>query len=552
MNLVFYQKVLLPLLFVAMGFSQCHVGSANAVQQNMAATPEGDTITDQTTLKTVASLAGTPLKNMFGVNGYEWNFLENPAAPNQRNVIYEDNMALIKSFSAVRHYMNWNKLENTEGNYTYNPTNNGSWNYDLIYTRCKQDSILVLADLKNLPVWMMNTHPANERDDENVPTPYGADRSLPASYVVQAHTAFQFAARYGYNTKVNPKLVKVDSRPRWTNDPHNVVKIGMGLIKYIECGNENDRWWKGDKATQTPEQYAANMSAFYDGHKGALGADAGVKTADPTMQVVMGGLATADVKYVQRMIDWCKANRGYKADGTINLCFDIINYHLYSNDGSIATHKRATTGVAPELSEAAGIADAFVKLANSLPNHPPVWVTEVGYDINPGSYQHAPVIGNKSVLITQADWTLRTSLLYIRHGVKRLFFYQLFDATPGNPEQYSTSGLAEHTKRRPAADYILQAKKLMGDYFYKGTINQNPLIDKFQSGTKDFIYVLTIPDQIGRSGTYTLNIGKVKDAAIYTPVAGAAEMKKTATGTATGKFTIRVSETPTFLHVAMP
>jgi len=60
-------------------------------------------------------------------------------------------MAVIKSFRSVRHYLNWNKLENTKGNYTYNPTNNGSWDYDLIYTRCKQEGILVIADLKNCP-----------------------------------------------------------------------------------------------------------------------------------------------------------------------------------------------------------------------------------------------------------------------------------------------------------------------------------------------------------------------------------------------------------------
>lgn len=35
---------------------------------------------------------------MFGINGYEWNFLENPGIPNDRKHIYEDKMALIKNF----------------------------------------------------------------------------------------------------------------------------------------------------------------------------------------------------------------------------------------------------------------------------------------------------------------------------------------------------------------------------------------------------------------------------------------------------------------------
>jgi hypothetical protein len=545
MNLSFQNKVLIPILILMMGFSHCGTRPAK-VAPTVAAIPEGSTITLHDSL---AEVEGVPLRNMFGINGYEWNFLENPAAPNERGHIYEDNMALIKCFSGLRHYMNWNKLENTQGDYTFNPTNNGGWDYDLIYTRCKQDRILVLADMKNLPIWMMDTYPTDQRDDENVPVFYGADLSKPASYVVQARTAFQFAARYGYNKAIDPKLVKVDTRLRWANDRPNEVKIGMGLIKYIECGNENDRWWKGDKATQTPEQYAANLSAFYDGHKGTLGNNAGVKTADPTMQVLMTGLATADVNYVKRMVAWCKTNRGYKPDGSINLCFDIINYHLYANDGSVFTHTKATTGIAPELSDAGRVADSFVKYADGLPGKPEVWVTETGYDINPGSYQRAPAIGNKTALQTQADWILRSSLLYARHGVKRLFFYQLFDAFPGKEEQYATSGLVQSPKRRPAADYILQVSKLMGNYRYIGTIGQNPIIDKYKSGTNDVIYALTIPDQIDRRAIYVLNLGEaVKTAVLYTPKAGADAMTKTTLTLKKGKATVSISETPVFLQ----
>ncbi len=543
MKILVFAKTIIPLFVVVIVLSRCGERSAKQVTPQVAVIPDGDTINIDAGSKIHPALYPVPLKNMFGVNSYEWNFEEDPAAMNERQ-IYEPNMALIKSFSAIRHYMNWKKLENTEGNYTYNPTNDGSWNYDLMYTRCKQDSILVLACLKNLPVWMMDTYPADERDDENVPAPYGSDLSKPASYVTQARTAFQFAARYGYNKAVNPSLVKVDTHFGKPNE----VKIGMGLIKYIECGNENDRWWKGDKATQTPEQYAADLSAFYDGHKGTLGNNAGVKTADPNMQVVMTGLATADVEYVKRMVEWCKINRGLKPDGRIDLCFDIINYHLYANDGSVFTHKKATTGIAPELSESGSVADGFVKYANSLPNKPEIWVTEVGYDINPGSYQRAPAIGNKTVLETQADWILRSSLLYIRHGVKRLFFYQLFDAFPNKAEQYATSGLAENGKRRPAADYILQATKLMGNYNYVGTISQDPLIDKYQSGSK-IIYALTIPDQTGRTGSYTLDLGKTVSPILYKPKTSADAMTQTPLKVVKGKVTLQLTETPSFLQV---
>ena len=488
----------------------------------------------------------TPLKNMFGINSYEWNFLQDPANINLKSTIYEANMSVIKSFSAVRHYMNWNKLENSRGDYTFNPTNNGGWDYDLIYTRCKQEGILVLADMKNCPTWLVSTYPPNMLDNENVPIPYGQDKSDPASYIDQGRAAFQFAARYGYNTTVAPELVKVNPIPRWTNDPPNVVKIGLGLIKYIECGNEWDKWWKGPATKQTPEEYAANLSAFYDGDKGRLGNNVGVKTADPGMQVVIGGLATCNVDFVKRIIEWCKTNRGYTADGSINLCFDVINYHFYNNDGNILTHKGAKTGIAPELSMAGSVAGSFVKLAYSLQKPPEVWVTESGYDINQHSYQKAIPIGNKTVLETQADWILRTSLLYIRAGIKRVFYYQLLDDTPNANVQYATSGLAEDGKRRPAADYILQTNKLMGSYTYRSTVNTNPLVDKYISGSKK-MYVLTIPDQKNRTATYILDLGTAK-ANIYTLKIGSDKAAVATVNTVAGKLSVNVTETPVFVE----
>ncbi len=492
----------------------------------------------------------TPLKNMFGINGYEWNFLENPGSPSDRRHIYEDNMPLIKNFSALRHYLNWDRIESIKGDYTFNPVFNGGYNFDIIYQRCKQEGILVLADLKNCPLWMANTYPAGMRDNENAPAPFGKKLSDPASYIDQAHAAFQFAARYGYNKNIERALIKVDTNKRYHDDIPNQPLAGMGLIKYMECGNERDRWWGADETHQTPDEYAANLSAFYDGDMGKLGPGAGVKTADPSMQVVMGGLASADVNYLQGIINWCKKNRGYRKDGSINLCFDVINYHLYSNDGDVRIHKRATTGIAPELSNAGSIAKAFVKLANSLPQHPEVWLTETGYDINQESYQRAESIGKKTILASQADWTLRSSLLYIRYGVKRVFFYQLFDDTPGGTIQFATSGLAEGLKRRPAADYILQTTKLMGDYNYIKTINKDPLVDQYQLGTKT-IYVLTIPDETGRTGTYTLDLGKATKANIYNLKIGADTMDKKQMNIVNGKLKVTVTETPVFVEASM-
>ena len=212
--------------------------------------------------------------------------------------------------------------------------------------------------------------------------------------------------------------------------------------------------------------------------------------------------------------------------------------------------KRATTGIAPELSNDGSIANSFVNLANTLPQHPEVWLTETGYDINPGSYQKAEAIGAKTVLEAQADWILRTSLLYIRYGIKRVFFYQLFDDHAEGSTQYATSGLAEGIKRRPAADYILQASKLMGNYNYVKTINKDPLVDQYRLGDKT-MYVLMVPDETGRTAKYTLDLGKATKANIYNLKVGADTMDSKKVSTSNGQLSIDVKETPVFVDGVM-
>lgn len=485
-------------------------------------------------------------KNMLGINAFEWDFLESPDRKHPKNKIYEPRMELIKSFSGIRHYLDWEKLEWVEGEYTFNPTRDGNWYYDVMYARCKAENIDVLACIKQCPPWLENTYPKEMRNKENVPAPYGLDREEPASYIAQAKMAFQYAARYGYNQSIDSSLIKVSAKPRWNGDDVNKRKVSLGLIKYIECDNERDKWWRGKQAEQSPEEYAANMSAFYDGHKGMLGKGVGVKAADPNMVVVMGGLAKADVNYVRRMVAWCKENRGLRKDGSVNVCFDVINYHLYSNDGESEQHKgKYTQGMSPENSESAKVADEFIRFAHNEVQGKEVWITECGYDVNPKSPLRAVAIGKKTQEQTQADWALRTSLLYARHGIQRVFFYMLDDVNTKDGTQFSSSGFVVNEKRRPAADYFLQVKKLLGDFTYKKTINQNPLVDVYQKGTKT-MYVLTSPTQTGKTIRYNLAV-KSALATLFTPQSGSIVMKKQLLKSTAGKLNIPVGETPVFV-----
>jgi Beta-galactosidase len=485
-----------------------------------------------------------PFKNYLGVNLFEWDFVE----PNLQQIISERKIHLVKGFGGIRHYLDWEKIEPTEGKFTFNPSHSGSWHYDSMYERTQKENVDILVCLKTIPPWLMNTYPEGERDYENVPAPYGTNRSDPASYILQAKAGFQFAARYGSNTNIGQSLISLNTSSRWPGDEANVIKIGLGMIKYIECDNERDKWWKGSKAEQSAEEYAANLSAFYDGHKGKLGNNVGVKTADPSMKVVMAGLSIPDPSYVARMIEWCRKNRGFKADGSIDLCFDVINYHIYPNDTDHTKTSKATVGVAPELTSIGRIADDFLRMSKAQTKNMEVWVTETGYDVAAGSIQRAIPIGNKSSFITQADWNLRTALLYARHRINKSVFYMLDDVNLNSNVQFSSSGFvnADYSPR-PSWYYMQQAKSLLGDYSYDQTLNSDPLVDLYKLKDKE-IYVLTIPDQVGRTGKYTLDLGKSKQAIIHTLQQDKEKMSSTTVATLQGKLEISVTETPIFVE----
>jgi len=481
------------------------------------------------------------LRDLFGVNAYEWNF-EDGNTPWQIN---EDRMNVVKSFTGIRHYMDWQKLESSEGVYSFNPTLAGGWNYDAIYERCKAANIEVLADLKTIPEWMQNTYPEDQRDGENVPVRFGKDFTDPLSYIEQARIAFHYAARYGSNTAVDPTLLSVHTIPRWFGDTPNTVKIGLNLIKYIECDNERDKWWKGRKGYQTAREYAANLSAFYDGHKNTMGPAIGVKNADPNMKVVIAGLVTGS-DYVKGMVDWCKEFRGYKADGSVNLCWDIVNFHLYTDNGSSSQSGQSTRGAAPEVTIANTILDKFVEVSHDISQDMPVWITEAGFDVHQESPLKAIPIGNKTALETQGDWILRTSLFSARHGISKVFFYQMYDDNLSGG-MFGSSGLVNaDLSRRPAADYFYQANKLFGEYSYKETTHQDPIVDRYELDGKS-LYIVTVPDEKGRTASHTFNIGNFTGAKIYRPKAGSDNMDMEEVEAVAGNLTFTATETPAFI-----
>lgn len=485
-----------------------------------------------------------PLKRMFGINGFAWNWVEQTGS----NIyIGSAKKEAVKSFGGFRQYLDWQKSEPVEGRYYFSPQDGGGWPLDTIYKTAQELDIDVVATMQNTPQWMVDTYPESEKAADNNPVRYGKSFSDPASYIEQAKLGFQFAARYGRNKNIDSGLVSVYTIPSFTNQKVNSKKIGLGLVKYIECGNEVDKTWRGRKAYMTGREYAANLSAFYDGHKGAMGANVGVKTADATMQVVMSGVAFPSTDYFRGIVDWCKEFRGYKADGRVDLCFDVINYHNYSSDRKFYQSSNSTRGVAPEKSTADSVAQNFITASHLYAYDTPVWITEQGYDVHQSSPLKAVAAGNRTVAETQADWILRSGLLYARRGLAKSFFYEMFDYIPDHSAKYASMGLIDKTTitRRPAADFLYQTIKLFGEYRFVQTLNSDPFVDRYDYNGRS-MYALAVPDETGRTASYTLNLD-TDSAIVYTPTVGSDSMAQQTRPTMNGALQLTVTETPVFV-----
>lgn len=492
-------------------------------------------------------------KNLTGVCMYEWNVL-----PSDDPVTVDPGLAnMVGKCGYVRHYLDWIRIENTRGKYTFQPERNGGWFLDSMYSALKSRGVGILTGFQKTPPWIYEGYPfnaglaPNDMRQDVLPTIYGRRLDDPASYIEMGQLAFQFAARYGRNTGVNPSLVTVDTSQPNPWDPINEVKIGLGLVDIFEVGNEMNKTWVNREFYQTAREHAANLSCVYDGHKGMLGNNVGIKTADPNMQVSTMGTIEVNPSYFQGIIDWSKQYRGYLPNGQVDVPFDVINFHSYRNDAGGSQHGSATTGVCPEQSNLyEDISRLSLLVAKYFPDKKIVW-GEFGYDWNQNSIQKAPPIGSKTTFEVSGDWLLRSILEAGRAGIDIITIYQMYDddVTGENPTQYATSGIADWNSRtnRNAIAYIAQARSFMDSFMYSENISMSPRVDKWSNGNED-VYAIWSPTQNDSSGAFMLEPGAHTSAVLY-EMNGISDTPLISNLPVNANYSISYSETPVFVKV---
>src|SRR3569832_2056970 len=207
------------------------------------------------------------------------------------------------------------------------------------------------------------------------------DPTMPASYVAHASFLYQYAARYGAAAVPTSNLQLAAGQS---------ARTGLGVLRYYEDGNEPDANWVNADGSPlfSPAAAAAMSSADYDGDQGRLGATFGIKNADPNGKLVMAGLAGAGASsdwltnvttYLDGMRAWAAAHRGGSFPA------DVINVHDYCFGPDPFGTTNPRPGLAPE---ACGLAGAVAGVVAYRDQHLPgkeVWLTEFGYDTDPGS-----------------------------------------------------------------------------------------------------------------------------------------------------------------------
>jgi hypothetical protein len=475
----------------------------------------------------------------------------------------DDPAGLLPPIGNVREYHDWSWNEgNGSASYPGYPNNQnsfvlfgGTWDFDTYYLDLKKAGVFGYPVIQGGVSWL--------NDGAVPPVPSGANTTDPASYAAHADQMFQQAARYG-STKVATSLLKLA--------PGQPVLTGQGSLQYIEDWNEEDAWWVNPDGSPvfSPEVYAAMASADIDGNQGKMGKTLGMKNADPTIKMVMGGLSghgtstvtwqDSCVSYLQAVQSWAATNRGGDFPA------DVINVHYYSF-GPSAT---GTTNPMPALSPEDDGVTARMNVVRayrdaSLPGKE-VWLTEFGYDTDPQSILHAPALGSNSAEVVQGQWIIRYYMAVLAAGFDRAFLFDSRDSCTTGVDggtdtscalQFDTAGVAGMKGAetpKTAYYFIATLRSRLGTYAWvppQAASSGGVMTMRFQDTTSSkSAYVVWSP---------TSNATVVSDFALAVPGATTATQVTLADGqlngteaplsVAKGAVTLDVSETPTIVIV---
>ena len=365
------------------------------------------------------------------------------------NAFIDDPMTAIFAAGNVREYHNFSWLYDDAGKVKFTQ---GTWgDMDSYYGKMHELGISVI------PCFQGGSPYISGEDKPEIAVPEGADTLDPASYALHAQALYQVAARYGSNKDVDPATLNVAEG----SEP----KVGMGILNALENSNEPNKTWSGKANFFSPDELAAMCSADYDGHEGTI-PNAGVKQADPSFKLAVGGLLTGAnlIEYLDQMKLWFSYHR---TDG--QFAVDILNVHLGPDD-----YNPDTSGFVSRIQEIRRWIDENAPSTE-------LWISE--YEIPMGDCEAEGVDAHDDVHY-QAEYAkrvARVNLLAIGAGVDRITKFQLRDE--GEGVYYNsglTTGKGEWHKKLAWYDVALLSRKLKHADFVE---------DRSTDSVKDYVFL---------------------------------------------------------------
>ncbi len=457
------------------------------------------------------------------------------------NVFIDDPLDKIATpIGFAREYHSWGwDVENADHLTRFQPSaaaGGNSWFFDDYYAKLRARSVDVCPAMQGLATAF---YPGADVDHK--PVDKGKNTEDPASYTRHAAHMFQMAARYGHHAVGDNKLTLAPGQPR---------KSGLGALDYLENWNEPDKTWRGREGLFTPYELAAMSSADYDGDQGRMGANVGVKQADPKMQLVLGGLAGLNLDYIRAMKLWADTRRGGSFPA------DALNLHHYSSTGNEQGFQPNGSGISPEADH---LKEKMAQIAawrdRNLPDKQ-LWVTEFGYDTNPKSPLHAPAIGTLSAEQVQGAWLIRSYLALAAAGVDRAAMFMLRDVKSDGGGVFETCGLVTEKGKwepKPSWYYIATLKHHLTGMRYTGEVasgRPDVLIYRFQGAKKGTsVCAVWCPTSEDKHVANYRFPQKVDNATQVTLINGKTEGSSQPVQSANGALSLTVSETPILLRV---
>ncbi|MFN8207979.1 MAG: sugar-binding protein [Bacteroidales bacterium] len=436
----------------------------------------------------------------------------------------------MKAVGFIREYHPWSFTEEVNDQFEYNKWN-GFWDFDNYYKLLKEAGIDVCPALWGSPSWLKSS-------DLNKPVVGTESPLLPNSYREMAELMFQYAARYGSKVIDNSQLIVGTGQ---------VKKSGLGYLRYYEDWNEQDRSWEGPDKRFTPQEYAAMASANIDGHCGTMGANLGLRQADPDARFVMGGLAGLGTDYVNQMMQWFSENRPDKLWPV-----DVINMHHYCD-------KNGLIGTSPEDGLLKQKVAVVAQWRDENAPESEFWLTEFGYDMNSQSVNRVPVFAGFTQEQVQAQWLLRSFLILSSTGVDRAAQFMLRNQEPTNAEpRFRDCGLtSSHNigyipKLSWYAVYLM--KNTLAGLYFDQFITENSDVWAYRYTHPDSsrqVVALWSPTSSGKTYSYRMPVPGGFNSATLVSVNGTISGSREPLEVSAGKVLVPVSEMPVFVEFSL-